>query len=111
MENKIITRQHRASADQRMQMVEQFRRSGLTRAAFSRQYGVPLPTLGYWLTKAKRALNLPVPVVFNEVSLATPEAPMSGWAMEVVAPSGLTIRCREPLAMHELTRLIRSARC
>jgi transposase-like protein len=57
MENKTITRQHRATADRRMRMVEQFRRSGLTRTAFCRQYGVPLPTLGYWLTKAKRALS------------------------------------------------------
>jgi hypothetical protein len=111
MENKTITRQHRASEDQRMRMVEQFRRSGLTRAAFSRQYGVPLPTLGYWLTKAKRALNLPVPVVFSEVNLTAPEISMSAWAMEVVAPSGLTIRCREPLAIHDLARLIRSTRC
>jgi hypothetical protein len=111
MENKTITRQHCASGEQRMRMVEQFRRSGLTRTAFSRQYGVPLPTLGYWLTKAKRALNLPVPVVFSEVNLTAPEVSTNVWAMEVVAPSGLTIRCREPLAIHDLAHLIRSARC
>jgi hypothetical protein len=62
MENKTITRQYRATADQRMRMVEQFRRSGLTRAAFSKQYGVPLATLSWWLKKAKRASSLPVPV-------------------------------------------------
>ena len=113
MEIKAITRrQYRTSADQRLQMVEQFRRSGLTRAAFSRQYGVPLPTLGYWLTKMKRASNLPVPVVFSEVKLAPAESvPSNIWAMEIVAPSGLTIRCREALTAHNLARLIRGGRC
>jgi len=92
-------------------MIEQFRRSGLTRAEFSKQYGVPLATLSWWLKKAKRASNLPVPVVFSEVKLTAPEVSTNAWAMEVVAPSGLTIRCREPLAIHDLAHLIRGARC
>jgi hypothetical protein len=92
-------------------MVEQFRRSGLTRAAFSKEYGVPLATLSWWLKKAKRSSSLPVPVVFSEVKLTPPEVSTNAWAMEVVARSGLTIRCREPLAIHDLAYLIRSARC
>jgi hypothetical protein len=111
METKAITRQHRATAGQRMRMVEQFRRSGLTRAAFSKQYGVPLATLSWWLTKAKRASSLPMPVVFSEVKLTAPAVSTNAWAMEVVAPSGLTIRCREALAVHDLAHLIRGARC
>jgi transposase-like protein len=112
MEIKAITQQHRATADQRLQTIEQFRRSGLTRAAFSRQYGIPLATLSYWLAKAKRASNLPVPVVFSEVRLTAPEASSpNAWAMEVVAPSGLTIRYREALATRDLVRLMRSGRC
>ena len=88
-------------------MVEQFRRSGLTRAAFSRQYGIPLATLSWWLAKTKRASNLPAPVVFSEVRLAPPAVtPSNAWAMEVVAPSGLTIRCREALAVRDLARLL-----
>lgn len=94
-------------------MVEQFRHSGLTRAAFSRQFGVPLPTLDYWLTKTKHSSRLPVPMTFSEIRLAAPEAPLSNnnWAMEIVAPSGLTIRCREELTVHDLARLIRGGRC
>jgi hypothetical protein len=108
MENKAITRQYRVTADQRMQMVEQFRRSGLTRAAFSQQYGIPLATLSWWLTKTKRASNLPVPVVFREVRLE-PSAtePNNLWAMELVGPSGLTVRCRETLTVRDLARLLR----
>jgi transposase-like protein len=46
METKGTTRQqHHASAAERLQMVQQFRRSGLTRAAFSKQYGIPVATL------------------------------------------------------------------
>ena len=109
MEIKAITRrQHRATADQRMQMVEQFRRSGLTRNAFSQQYGIPKATLSWWLAKTKRSSNLPVPVVFREVRLEPPATdPTNRWAMEVVGPSGLTVRCRETLAVRDLALLLR----
>ena len=108
MEIKAITRQQRATADERLWMVEQFRRSGLTRAAFSQQYGIPKATLNWWLAKAKRTSNLPVPVVFKEVRLE-PSAiePINPWAMEVAGPSGVTVRCREKLAVRDLARLLR----
>jgi hypothetical protein len=109
---KITKRQHHATAAQRLQMVEQFRRSGLTRAAFSRQHGIPLATLNWWLAKTKRAFNLPAPVVFSEIMLGPPAATaINAWAMEVVAPSGLTVRCREPLPVRDLARLLRGPRC
>jgi len=113
MEIKALTRQqHRGTAAQRMRMVEQFRRSGLTRAAFSRQHGIPLATLSWWLAKKNRASNQPMPVVFSEVMLAPPAATLSNaWAMEVVSPSGMTVRCREALPVRDLTRLLRDIRC
>jgi transposase-like protein len=112
MQNKKTTRQYRAPAEQRLQMVEQFHRSGLAQKAFSQQHGVPLATLKWWLKKTNRSSNPPVPVVFQEVKLAAPEAlSASVWAMEVVAPSGLTIRCREELSVHDLIRLMRDGRC
>jgi len=108
----ITRRQHHVTAAERLQMVEQFRRSGLTRAAFSRQHGIPLATLSWWLAKTKQASNLPVPVVFSEIRLSPPAVPPSNaWAMEVVAPSGLRIRCREALAVRDLARLLRDSRC
>jgi len=113
MQNKSITRQqHRLPADQRLQMVEQFRSSGLTCAAFSRQYGIPLATLKWWLKREKRTSTIPAPLVFGEIRLAPPEKlPDNIWAMEIVAPSGWTIRCREELSTHDLARLIRGGRC
>jgi hypothetical protein len=76
MEIKAITRQHRATADQRMRMVEQFRRSGLTRAAFSQQYGIPLATLNWWLAKVdkksirriSRGFSNPLPIESLSIS-------------------------------------------
>lgn len=113
MEIKTYSRRpKRVTAVQRLQMVEQFRRSGLTRAAFSRQYGISLATLGWWLTKTKRASNLPAPVKFSEVKLITAaDAAADGWAMELVGSSGVTLRCREPLAVQDLKLLLRDPSC
>jgi transposase-like protein len=112
MENKaIVRRQYRASADQRMQMVEQFQRSGLTRKAFSLQYGVPLATLSWWLGKAKRSSDAPATMTFREVKLMAAADPPEKWAMEVESPSGMKVRCREELSARILERLLRGPRC
>ena len=109
-------------------MIEQFRRSGLTRAAFSQQYGIPLATLNWWLARARSAASSGVqtsrrgspvdgrdsaaPVVFSEVSLPGLEpAARPAWAMEVVSRSGLTVRWREALPVRELARLLRGSKC
>jgi hypothetical protein len=114
MQNRLPGRrpQNRLPADQRLQMIQQFRRSGLTGAAFSRRYGIPLSTLKWWLKKERHASNLPAPIIFGEVRLEAPEnAPRSGWAMEISAPSGWTIRCREAMSAEDLARLMRRGRC
>jgi len=101
-------KQYRASANQRRQMVEQFRRSGLSRRAFSRQRGIPISTLNWWLRKIKPTSNLPIPIEFSEVMVIPPSTKENGaWAMELVAPSGLTIRCREALTAPDLMQLLR----
>jgi hypothetical protein len=108
----IVRRKRRLTNEERLQMVEQFQRSGLTREAFCEQEGIPIATLGYWLTRIKRTSNKPAPVVFREVRLTSPIVPpTSSWAMEVISPEGLTIRCREALSVNELVRLLRGSRC
>ncbi len=114
MEKLKTTRQlDRATAAQRMQMVEQFKRSGLTRRAFSRQHGVPISTLNWWLTKTRRASKLPVPMMFSEVRVAPlpVSSAVAPWAMELVSRDGLTVRCREALSLQELDELLRGSRC
>ena len=109
---KATRHQNHATTAERLLMIEQFRRSGLTRAAFSQQHGIPLATLSWWLKKTKRAPNLPVPVVFSEVMLPpAPAAAITTWAIEFVRPDGLIIRCREALCANDLVRLLRGPRC
>jgi len=109
---KGTRRQNHATTAERLQMVEQFRRSGLTRAAFSRQHDIPMATLNWWLAKTKQPSNLPVPVLFSEVMFPPPQtATTSTWAMEFVRPDGLVIRCREAFCANDLVRLLRGPRC
>ncbi|MBN1570687.1 MAG: hypothetical protein JXA73_22785 [Acidobacteria bacterium] len=112
MESKaIIRRQYRASADQRMQMVEQFRCSGLSRKAFSLHYGVPRTTLNWWLRKVKRSSTAPATMTFREVKVIPAADSPGKWAMEVESPSGVKVRCREELPVRILERLLRGPRC
>jgi transposase-like protein len=101
-----------AVSAERLQMVEQFRHSGLTRKAFSRQYGVPVATLSWWLSKAKVASKSPDPVAFSEVRVIAPASDAADkWAMEVESASGIKVRCREALPVRTLERLLRGTRC
>jgi transposase-like protein len=108
MENQTNTQQYRVSAEQRLQMIEQFRSSGLTRAAFSDQFGISLPTLSYWLRKTKLDSKLSSPDLFSEVKLAAPGiVHTDGWNSEIVTPSGLTIRFRDKISIQDLAQLLR----
>jgi hypothetical protein len=51
--NKPSKKQHRKPSNQRLQMVNQFRQSGLSRKAFCKKRGIPLSTLNWWLRKTK----------------------------------------------------------
>jgi hypothetical protein len=107
------TSQHRETVPKRLQMVEQFLQSGLTRSAFSQQYGVPKATLSWWVKKKKRASATPaLPVLFSEVKLASPVRSFDpGWEMEIIAPSGLMIRCRRQFEVQDIAKLMRGGQC
>jgi len=92
-------------------MVEQFRRSGLTRRAFSLQYGIPLATLSWWLSKAKRSSRAPSSVTFREIKVVPPVDRAEKWVMEVESPYGIKVRCREALPVRILERLLRGPLC
>jgi hypothetical protein len=103
-------RQQRWTAAERLEMVERFQRSGLTRKAFAAQEGVARSTLDFWLYVASHRPG-PSPVLFREVQVSFPAAQPAGWAMEIEGPDGLKIRCREALSAAELARLLRGAKC
>ena len=100
-----------AISAERLQMVEQFRRSGLTRKAFSLEYGVPLATLSWWLSKAKRSSSIPASMTFREVKVIPAVDTAEKWAMEVEGPAGVKVRCREALPVRTLERLLRGPLC
>ncbi len=94
-------------------MVRQFQDSGLSRRDFSKQCGVPLSTLGWWLAKAK-GKSAVEPVIFSEIRIIPSEErlrPKGDWAMEIEGPGGLIIRCRDPLSQEELKRLLGVSSC
>jgi transposase-like protein len=100
-----------AVSAERLHMVEQFQRSGLTRKAFSLQYGVPLATLSWWLSKAKLSSSAPAAMAFTEVKVIPTADTAEKWAMEVESPSGVKVRCREALPVQTLERLLRGRLC
>src|SRR5437660_12466757 len=94
-------------ASQRLRMVEQFRRSDLTRQAFCQREGVPKSTLDWWLRKVADMPEKPSAVVFQEVSTELARTAATAWAMEVVSPEGWTIRSRETLSGRDIALLLR----
>lgn len=95
------------TAVQRAELVEGFKRSGLTRKAFANSKNVPVSTLNNWLKAARRLPEHSTAVLFREMKL--PAFPVSSqqWAMEVVGPDGLMVRCREALPIQDLAWLLR----
>jgi len=102
--------QRRTTAAQRLEMVERFQRSGLTRKAFAAREGVPRSTLDFWLYVARHR-SQSSSLVFREIQVSMPTAEPAGWAMEIQSRDGLRIRCREALSGSELATLLRGARC
>jgi len=104
----VKQRQKRRSAAERAEVLEQFHRSGLTRTAFAHSNNVAVSTLNRWLTTAKHKTQDVAPVLFRE--LRVPQVPTSiaiPWAVEIVGPDGLVIRCREALPFEDVAYLLR----
>ena len=92
-------------------MVAEFQRSGLSRRAFCEETTVPLSTLNWWLTKARRAVRAPA---FTEVRLPSawvPPASTPSWAVEIVTREGATIRYRDAVAVADLLGMLRDHPC
>lgn len=91
-------------------MVEQFRCSGLSRKAFALQYGVPLATLSWWLSKTKQLPSAPAAMTFRELKVVPTANSLEKWAMEIESPF-VKVRCREALPVGTLERLLRGPLC
>jgi hypothetical protein len=107
---KSTQQQKRIPIARRLEMIEEFRRSGLTRREFAKQQDVARSTLDYWIRRARKDSHLPAPILFNEIKLPDPMiSTNNGWAMEIVSRSGVTIRCREALSTNDLMQVLSEA--
>src|SRR5512147_2794357 len=107
-ENTNGKRKHkRSTAEERAQILEQFHRSGMTRLAFSRTHDIAQSTLSKWLTTAKRKSS--APALFRELRVPQVSSAVTAtpWAVEIIGPDGLTIRCREALPLQDVSWLLR----
>ena len=106
-ENTAGKKEHkRSTAAERTQILDEFHRSGLTRLAFSRTHNIALSTLSKWLTNAKRKSS--APAMFREVTVPQlPSITAKLWAVEIIGPDGLMIRCREALSLQDVSWLLR----
>jgi hypothetical protein len=117
MENQtdeLTIETRRTIAAERLEMVERFRRSGQTRRAFCESEGVARSTLDWWLRKRKRRTRSGKKkgVAFREVSVvsASMEAAAT-WSMEIVSPTGWTLRSRQAMNVEDMARLLGGRRC
>jgi transposase-like protein len=109
-ESQRTPRRVRADGLEWHAVVERYRQRGVTQSAFCQQVGIPVSTLQWWLTKARRAAQLPAPIRFVEVPRppVVPAPTTSTWAWEIaVTRDGVTIRSREAAAVSTWARLLR----
>jgi transposase-like protein len=98
-----------APPERRTQMVQAFRASGVTMAAFARHEGINYATFAGWVAKAQRAGLAKSPIKFAELRmpLAAPGAP-SGDQLEVRLPDGTVLRGGRVADVVALVRALRS---
>jgi hypothetical protein len=112
MKNRRKSKQRRTPPEQRTRIIEQFERSGLTRRAYSKQFGIPLSTLGKWLKDSRNSNNLPSPMLFQEIAVPAVTTDFAKpWAMELIGPTGIMVRCRDSLSVQETSILLRGLPC
>jgi hypothetical protein len=109
-ENNLRHRDRGRKAE-RLQMVEQFRQSGLDRRAFCEREGIALSTLDFWRHKAKRLGQETPRIAFSEVRMEPASSPVVNWGLEILSPDGWTLRCRDGLEAADMTRLLKSLKC
>ena len=92
MEAPTLQRRLRASAEERMQGIAQYRSSQLSAAQFAQQHGLKVGTLQRWMREErqhrKAATETPG---FEEVHLPG-FGPAGAWWAEVALPSGIVMR-------------------
>ena len=91
--------------DERRELIEEFNSSGLTQAAFCREWNINSKTLARWLRIEREGAE----VSFCEVDVQT--APPSDSELEICLPNGIAVQLRIP-SLDSLGSVMREvARC
>jgi hypothetical protein len=98
---------------ERRRIAERCERSGLSRREFARRRRISVTSLNRWFSEARNDRKEVGPVFFREVTASPPlpPAPSGVWAVEIVGPSGVTVRCREGMSVQDLALLLGSRTC
>ncbi len=94
------------TAQQRQQLVERYRRSGLKQEEFIAQEGISKASLSKWLQKERQTQQRSQALRFEELNLPALSKP---WAVEIVSPDNWTLRLAQlpPLAIwQQLSRAL-----
>lgn len=84
---------------ERVRWVARYRASGLGLKRFAAEHGLPPGQLHYWVyAPGAVSHGAAVAPVFQEVRLTGSMTSPSGWAAEIVLPSGASVRLREGAA-------------
>lgn len=111
----------RRNAEQRQELIEAYRVSGLSQAEFCRREGIEPTTLNHWLRGRAKPGRARVPRArrkkscgFAQVQVACPErveVALAGPApLEIELGAGLLIRVRDASRLKELVEFIREVR-
>lgn len=95
--------------EQRGALVQAYRASGLTQAAFARREGLNPKTLSHWLQPGAPAAAAPAAIRFARVSLpaGAPDAIAQEASLEVALPDGTRVRGSDARALALLVRALR----
>lgn len=92
--------------EQRRELLERYRRSGLKQEQFIAGEGISKATLGKWLQQERRqARQAAQAVQFQELKLPT----SAKWAVEIVSPQNWTLRLAQvpsPVIWNQLSRAL-----
>jgi hypothetical protein len=91
-------------------LVEAWRHSGLTRAAFARREGVSYPTFAGWVQAMRRQTQIAPSVRFAQLRLSSSTPPVSETSaapLEVRLPDGTSVRGGDVAAVAALVQALR----
>jgi hypothetical protein len=99
--------------EERRGIAESCEQSGLSRSEFARRHRISLSSPQRGLAEARDSPKEVTAVVFRKAAVSPPltASPSWAWAVEIVSPDGVTIRCRDGSSVDDLRGLLRGPRC